>query len=156
MEGNVARGLSPANRLTEEHRDLVAAKTRYLATQSQLWSARKAVEEAQRQLDRISESHRATLLVELQDAALALEKTKAQIKASAEKFAVIGGARSALYMRPGDETDVTIFRRAQDGIEKLRVSEDSEVLAGDVVEIDLKPGRLLGMTATAGQVDARH
>src|SRR4029077_20074748 len=146
-KSNFEKGIAPRNRLSEAQRDLAFASSRYLATQAQMWVARRTVDEFQRQVDRLNENRRSTLLTELQDASLALEKIQSQIKAAAEKFAVVGGARSALYTRPGNEVDVTIFRKVNAQLQTMQVTANSEVLAGDVVEIDLKPGRLLGMAA---------
>ncbi len=147
MRGYVERGVSPAVRLTETLRDLANAKSRYLATELQSSLAKRALEDAQRQLARSEDARRASLLSEAQDTALALEKLNSQFKASAEKFAVIGGARSALYARPGDGAEVTIFRRKDNRVERLVVTEDTEVVPGDDVEINLRPQRLLGLAA---------
>jgi hypothetical protein len=91
------------------------------------------------------------LIRELQDTSLTLERLQSQLKAVAEKFAVTGGARSALYVRSANEIDVMIFRKARDGAEQLQATADSDVLAGDVIEIDLRPARLLGATAAASE-----
>lgn len=154
--GNVTKGITPMNRLAETQRDLAAAKTRFLSTQSQSWSAKRSLEELQLQLDRAIESHRTSLLTEMQDASVTLEKIQSQVKAVGEKFTANGGARSALYLKPGNEVDVTIFRKAGDKTENIPASAESDVLAGDVIEIDLKPGRLLGMAAASPEADARR
>jgi Domain of unknown function (DUF1972)/Polysaccharide biosynthesis/export protein/SLBB domain len=152
----VEKGLTPTNRLFDQRRDLAMAKSRYLATQSQTWSARRTLGDLQLQLYRAIEGHRTGLLRELQDTSLAMENVQSQLKAVAEKFAVTGGARSALYVRAANEIDVTIFRKGGNGGKPLQATADSDVLAGDVIEIDLKPGRLLGMTAAPSEADARR
>ena len=143
---NVDRGVSPAIRLAEVQRDLASAKSRALSTEAQIAAARRILSEAQLQLGRAEENRRTALLTEAQETAMALEKVSASVKASAEKFAVIGGARSALYTRPGEEADVTIYRRHDQRNEKIAATPETEIVAGDVVEINLRPQRLLGLT----------
>jgi protein involved in polysaccharide export with SLBB domain/glycosyltransferase involved in cell wall biosynthesis len=147
MASTADKGLIPANRLFDERRDLAMAKSRYLATQSQTWNARRTSGELQIQLYRTEEGHRSGLLKELQDTSLELENVQSRLKAVVEKFAVTAGARSALYKRAGNEMDVTIFRKVGEGVKQLQASADSDVLAGDVIEVDLKPGDVLGVTA---------
>jgi hypothetical protein len=93
------------------------------------------------------EGHRSGLLKELQDTSVELENVQSRLKAVAEKLAVTSGTRSALYVRAANELDVTIFRKVGEGAKQLQASADSDVLAGDVVEVYLKPGGLLGVTA---------
>jgi polysaccharide biosynthesis/export protein len=149
MGRTVERGITPTNRLFDQRRDVAMAKSRYLATQSQTWNARRTLEDLQMQLYRSTEARRSGLITELQDTSLTLERLQSQLKAVAEKFAVTGGARSALYVRSANEIDVMIFRKARDGAEQLQATADSDVLAGDVIEIDLRPAPLLGAAATA-------
>lgn len=146
---NAASGVSPKTRVLEVQRDLSYAQSRYLATRAETWTSIRTVADFQRQLEREKETHRAALLTEAQDTEVALAKVDTQIKASAEKFAVVGGARSALYLRPDEEANVSIFRKVDGHTERLPATSDSDVLAGDVVEIDLKPGRLLGMAGSS-------
>ena len=147
VRGYVDKGVVPTVRLAESLRDFANAKSRYLATESQTSLAKRTLEEAQRQLTSHEDARRASLLAEAQETAITMEKLDSQIKASAEKFAVVGGARSALTARPGEEAEVTIYRRKDNRVERLVVTEDTEIVAGDDVEINLRPQRLLGLAA---------
>jgi polysaccharide export outer membrane protein len=147
MGRTVERGLAPTSRLFDQRRDVALAKSRLLATQSQTWNARRTLGDLQLQLYRSNEARSSGLIRELQDTSLTLEGLQSQLKAVAEKFAVTGGARSALYVHSANEIDVRIFRKTHDGAEQQQAAADSDVMAGDVIEIDLKPARLLGVTA---------
>jgi hypothetical protein len=99
------------------------------------------------QLERAVQARRAGLVAELEDSNLALEKTKSQLKAIAEKFAVVGGARSALYMRPQSEIAVEIQRKAGDAVNAMQATVDTPVVPGDVIEVDVKSGRMFGVAS---------
>ncbi|WP_084673890.1 polysaccharide biosynthesis/export family protein [Methylobacterium sp. WSM2598] len=145
----VTRGTSPETRLAEVRRDLASAKSRYHATQAQVWAAARALSEHRRQLARVVEVRRGARLAEAQETDIALQKLEAQTKALAEKFAVIGGIRAALYTSAGNDLEVTVYRQNAAGSERLTASSDSKIEPDDVVSVNVRPGRLLGMAATA-------
>ncbi|WP_407158214.1 DUF1972 domain-containing protein [Bradyrhizobium sp. STM 3557] len=148
MKGNFDRGVIPANRLSEQQRDLAYAKTQYLAGLSQSWAARKSLGDLQIQLEQTIQSRREKALSDLADSDLALEKIRSQLKAVAEKFAIVGGARSALYMNSKNDVVVEIHRKAGDAVNTLQATVDTAVVPGDVIEVDLKPARLMGFAGS--------
>jgi len=148
MRSNFERGIIPANRLSDQQRMVSFAKSQYLARQSQSWGARKSLGDLQIQLDRTIQARQGSLLAELEDNNLALEKNKSQLKAIAEKFAIVGGARSALYMHPESALAVEIHRKSDDATNSIQATVDTPVVPGDVIEVDLKPGRILGVASS--------
>jgi len=143
----VARGVVATTRLQETLRALASAKSRMLTTESQMSVAKRALDDAQRQLLRLEETRRSALLAEAQETAVALEKLNAQVKASAEKFAVVGGARSSMSSPHDGEAEVVVYRREDNRVTRLVMREDAPIMAGDTIEINLKPQRLLGLAA---------
>jgi glycosyltransferase involved in cell wall biosynthesis len=150
MKSNFDKGVIPATRLSEQQRDLAYAKSQYLAGLSQSWIARKSLGDLQLQLEQAIQSNREKALSELADSGLALEKIKSQLKAVAEKFTIVGGARSALYMNSDNDVAVEIHRKTGDAVNALQATVDTAVVPGDVIEVDLKPARLLGLASTDG------
>ena len=150
MKGNFDRGVIPANRLSEQQRDLSYAKSQYLAGLSQTWVARKSLGDLQIQLEQTIQSRREKALSDLADSDLSLEKIRSQLKAVAEKFGIVGGARSALYMSSKNDVVVEIHRKAGDAVNTLQATVDTAVVPGDVIEIDLKPARLMGVAGSSG------
>lgn len=114
-----------------------------------MWAAARALSEHRRQLARVVEVRRGARLAEAQETDIALQKLEAQTKALAEKFAVIGGIRAALYTSAGNDLEVTVYRQNAAGSERLTASSDSKIEPDDVVSVNVRPGRLLGMAATA-------
>ena len=146
MLTNAAHGIASQMRVAEVQREFTSAQSRYLATLGNVWGGERSLADLDRQLAHLESSRRTALLTEAQNTAVELEKVEGQLKAAGEKFAVIGGARSGLYMHAGDEADVTIFRTKDGHVNRLEATFDSDVLPDDTVEVDLRPGRWLGAT----------
>ena len=147
QEALVNRGVSPTVRIAEARRDLASAKSRSDSTDAQISSSERALSEALLSLNRSEDAHRSGLLADMDAVATGLEKLAPQEKAAAEKFAVVGGARSALYAQTGDEASVAIYRRTDGKVEQIPATLDTEIVAGDVISINLRPQRLLGLAA---------
>lgn len=139
------KGLVAAQRLLDEQRSALLNRSRLASITSEAAAAKRAVEEAERQTQRFEENRTASLLKEKAEALSNLDRLQSRITSTAEKFAVIGSARSAVVKAAGTVPDVTIFRRNGEKPIKLQTDEDALLQPGDVVEIALKAGKLLGM-----------
>jgi hypothetical protein len=61
---------------------------------------------------------------------------------------VVGVSLPALYLRAGDEAQIIIYRKQAGGVEQVLVTSDAAVGPDDVVSVNLRPARLIGMAAT--------
>lgn len=139
------KGLVAAQRLLDEQRSALLSRSRLASTASEAAAAKRASEEASRQVERYDETRKANLLREKSDVISNLDKLQSRITSTAEKFAIIGSARSAVVSAGGTVPEVTIFRRRGGAVQTLRTDEDAALEPGDVVEVTLKAGKLLGM-----------
>ena len=139
------KGLVAAQRLLDEQRSALLNRSRLASITSEAAAAKRAVEEAERQTQRFEENRTASLLKEKAEALSTLDRLQSRITSTAEKFAIIGSARSAVVTAAGTVPEVTIFRRTGEKAVRIQTDEDATLLPGDVVEITLKAGKLLGM-----------
>lgn len=146
LRGLSERGIIPTARLLDEQRSVNLARSRLQDTQTRLAQAQRVAEEAQRALDRFNEQRRMELMREINESMSARERIKNRIESSAEKFAIVGTASSAVMIAGGDGPEVKLFRRDKGKPVTITGNEDTLVEPGDVIQVTLKASKLLGMT----------
>ena len=148
IRGLFEKGLAPSSRYLDEQRSALLSRSRLQGTQALAATAKKGAEDARRQLERATENKRAETLSQITQTQVDIDRIKNRIESAAEKFAVIGSARSAV-LAVGGGAEVNIYRRVGGKPTTIRGGEDMPVEPGDVVEVTLKASKLLG--AAVGQ-----
>jgi polysaccharide export outer membrane protein len=139
------KGLITSNRVLDEQRSLNLARTRLQDNQARAALARRELENAQRAVDRFVEQRRSDLTTQLSETLANIERIKNRVEASAEKFAILGTGSSAILMAGGDGPEVTVFRAENGKQVTIRGDLDTAIEPGDVVQVQLKASKLLGM-----------
>ena len=134
------RGVVPITRVLDQQRTLLLSRSRYLITAGQSATAKRTLEETRRQTDRFEEARRADLLRELSDVTLNIERINSRLQSTAEKFAVVGSARSTI-VSGSDEALITLYRRDGQQIQTIPATDGTDIMPDDIVEITLKQER---------------
>jgi polysaccharide export outer membrane protein len=132
------RGLAPLSRVLDEQRALLLAKTRVSESTANIAVAKRSREEVARNLERIDAQAQVSLLTEIQDASLQLQKLQARLDAVDEKLLQTGTLKSQLLDRAGGIADIAVYRRAGSKPTRLNYDQDTEILPGDIVEVALQ------------------
>ena len=131
-------GSLPSFRVAEFRRSVLYSATRQLQTTNQLMQVQKSRAEFARDLEKIDDERRISLLAELQDATVKLTGERAKLRSVEEKLQMAG----LKPPRPPGETskpDITLFRSGVNGKERHTVDADTELQPGDVIEVTLRP-----------------
>jgi polysaccharide export outer membrane protein len=129
------KGVVSQPRLADARRDLLAASTRVLMSTTRLHDAKRQKTERQLQLYKLAAERKAALHQELEIATARLNDVQARLRATSEKLRFLGG--NAYADREGNPPPAAfvVRRRTSEGLERLVVDEDFELLPGDVVDI---------------------
>jgi polysaccharide export outer membrane protein len=128
------RGMTPITRLSQEERVLILSVQHLSQLTGDVAIARRNVEEFKRQLEKLDDQRALDLSRMIQEAQVSIPKTQARIRATEEKL-MFGGTGRSQWALDGRKLSIEIFRQQGDSIERMSVSQDSEVAPGDVVEI---------------------
>jgi len=131
------RGTSPVLRVMDARRAVLLSSTRLLQTRVQLEQGRREQAEAVRNLERLDDQRRAELLKDLQDANVALAVSQARLKAITEKVTHTSLLKSQLVRGRGSKVTLTLFRSGN-GDQRLEAVEQTSLLPGDTVEVQLQ------------------
>jgi polysaccharide export outer membrane protein len=132
------KGVVPVTRVTEVRRAALLASSRFLQTTVAAHNASKDLEEFRSRLQRSDGGSRIELLKELEDSHAALESLRVQIEAAKQKLALHSAARRSLIEAPAGELRISVFRASRESSERIVGSEQTELLPGDVVEVDVR------------------
>ena len=127
------RGLAAVSRVEDQQRALSNAEWQQLDTKSRIGAARKDLENANRDLQKLPDQRRIDLIGELAKATSELAAARVRAEAAGGKLTYLQGRR-----RPpqnGAASDIAIFRKEQGEERRIAASEDTDVLPGDAVEI---------------------
>jgi len=144
LRASFERGLASVARISEEQRALAFASERLLQTEAQLSSVRKGAEEQRRQLEKAEDQRRLRLMRELQEAQTKLADIRTRIQTVDDKLLYVGSLRSRLASDSSSKPRLQIFRRNGAAWEEKEVSDDVELLPGDVIEVTLRRSPLMG------------
>lgn len=139
---NSARGITPNARIDEERRALAHLRSQHLDATSRMMNARREVEQQRRLLERTTSEREQGLIAELREATSELERAKFQLRATGEQLVYAVGLRSQIK-NGNDGLDLVVMRPAGDKLERILVTEDSAIEPGDVLEIMIRPDRLI-------------
>ncbi len=137
------RGVVPITRVLDEQRTLALSRSRTLITSGQSATAKRASEEARRQYDRFEEGRKTELLGQIADVRLNVDRINSRMQSTAEKFSVVGAARSTIISGINDVT-IKIHRRSSGRVETTSAAEDTFVQPDDFVEVVLNQARIAG------------
>ena len=139
---NNAQGITPNMRVDDERRALANLRSQHLDATSRMLMAGREVEQQRRLLERTRSEREQRLVAELRDATSELERVKFQLKAAGEQVIYTGGLKAQL--RNGDSgPDLAIMRATADGVERILVAEDTVMRPGDVLDVTIRPDRLV-------------
>ncbi|WP_160310555.1 polysaccharide biosynthesis/export family protein [Microvirga vignae] len=130
------KGLASMARVSDEQRAAVLLKSREADTAARLSRARQAREELLRKIERVDD-RQLRIPRELQDALVALEGIRTQIKAVSEQIIMSGNMGAQLTSSEVDGPNLTIFRKKDGAQIKISATADMEVQPGDVVEVKM-------------------
>lgn len=135
IQGLTERGVASSSRMAEALQAQTLARVRLSDTVSRIAEADRLLEEYTEQKRKLDESRRTTLLKELQDTNIEVEKLKVRIDAAAEqlkyarqRFAVLGAA---------EEPILKVYRRDKERVVTIDADLDTELKPGDVVEVSI-------------------
>ncbi len=134
LQAALAKGSVVASRVDEARRALLFSSTQMLQTEAELSRAQQAIADLGSQLRESQTKSRQAALEQLQAATVTLSELTARIQATNEKIYTVGILRSRLT-GPSRAPVITISRAGSS--EKMTVTEDSELMPGDVINVSL-------------------
>jgi polysaccharide export outer membrane protein len=132
-----AKGAVAVPRVTDARRALLLSSTRKLQTTSHIMQMQKSRSDFSRQVEKLDDARRASLLQELQDGGVRLSEIRARLQSIGEKLQYMGIVKSQLVRGKGAKPEILVIRKGDRGRDRLVVDEDFELEPGDVVEIAL-------------------
>ena len=135
------RGLSNMVRVQDAQRTISLSRSRLSEGIANIALAWRSREDLMRQITRIDEDYRLTLMQAVSDGTLQARKLQARHDASEEKLIYIGALRSYLRQRGGRDADLVVWR--WDGTQQVRVAADEGTVLqpGDAIEVALRVER---------------
>jgi polysaccharide export outer membrane protein len=130
------RGITATTRLSEARRAALLSSDQLLQTVVEMTNVERGRGEYSRQLEKIDGQSRIDDWRELQDANLQLAQIAARLKGAREKLGYTGLLQSE-FVQNG-RPDITVYRRGDNGTERLAAGEEFELAPGDAVEVALK------------------
>ena len=150
------RGTINTVRVSDSRRLFLYSSTQALQTAVQLTNTVRDRDEAKRKIARLTESHKANQLSELERAVVALSAVRSKLQAVSEKLTYTGMIRSQLTRGSGSKPEIKIVHSASNGGGTKVVGEDSELQPGDTIEVALHtevPGALNGESPPASATE---
>jgi polysaccharide biosynthesis/export protein len=128
-----------SNRVVDARRAMLLSSTRELQTEEQIVQITREREGYIRQIEKLKDEGRSTILKEIEDSQLRLASVNARIAATADKMVYTSTMRSQLPLSKLGGPSVTIIRGDRENRSKTEASEDSVLEPGDVIEISVVP-----------------
>jgi polysaccharide biosynthesis/export protein len=149
---NFERKIVTTNRLAEARRVQLFSSTRVLQTTSLLAQTQREGQELRRKLQSVVDQHRIKLLNEIEATGIHMASVRTKLQSVGDKLIYTGMIRSQLVRGNGGKPDLTIVRRDNAGLIRMKADEDTELSPGDVLEVALRLQDLAGPVPTpAGQ-----
>lgn len=137
-----SQGITTNTRVDDERRALANLRSQHMDATSRMMTAKREIEEQKRLLQQIQSERQQQLVTALRDATSELERVKFQLRATGEQLIYTGGLKAQLK-NTNSGPDLTIIRRQDDGVRRIAVTEDSAMLPGDVLDVTIRPDRLI-------------
>jgi polysaccharide export outer membrane protein len=135
-----AKGALAMPRVTEARRALLLSSTRQLQTNAQLMQITRQRGELARQLEKLDDQRRISLLKELQEAGGRLSGIRAKLQAIDELIQYTSSTPTAAESRK--KVEIGVFRKDENGGTRFAANGDTELQPGDVVEVALRAENL--------------
>lgn len=131
------KSLVPSSRVTDVRRAALLSSSRALQTSVAADNAKKERDEAQAKLARLPLSRHSELARELLDATAKEAVLRAEFSAARKKLLLASAKTPSLLRAQGANVRVWIFRKDSTGEARIVAEQDTELLPGDVVEVNL-------------------
>ena len=142
IQGLFDRGLTPISRVTEARRQLLLSSTRVLETSSELAQVESNTIRLQRDLEEADERTQLDLLEELAEVNREHAQTMARLGGLAELLLHSGVLQSTALDAMQAAASVSVVRATDGTTERFTADEDTVLMPGDVVEVELSlPGQ---------------
>lgn len=148
MRDLLQKGTVPSTRMTEARRNSLLSATQWLQTTVQKTQSERQVEDINRQITKVDDQRRLEILADIQNSQVSLASTRARLSSVAEKLLYTGAIKSQIVRGQGEDPQIIVYRKAQDGSsQKLTADESTELQPGDVVDVALPMAPLEAMKA---------
>jgi polysaccharide biosynthesis/export protein len=134
-----SKGSLVSPRVTDARRAVMLSATRKLQITAELMRAKMQQDEFARKLEKLDDQRRLDLLRDLQDTTVKLNQIREKLQGVSEKLQYTSMVRSQLVRgAAGNEAEIGIVRKGENGPERIIASEDTELQPGDAVEVTLR------------------
>lgn len=148
------RNLVPASRVTEVRRAALISSSRAQQTNVAADNAKRDRDEAKAKLQRLLLTRQVAAAGELEEANARMETLRSEIDALRKKMLLGGGSGASIIRARVADTRIWIVRRSDAGYSRIVGEEDTELLPGDVVEVNLTlPGSERGAESGDAEVN---
>ncbi len=132
------RGTLLRERLTGARRAVLLSATRKLQTTAQLIELKTQKDTLSRQLEKLRQEHKLKLLGELETSTIKLTEAESKLSSVAAKMNHVSNLSPQQMLSKRGGTQIVIFRKNNDGWTRMSADESSELMPGDVLEINLR------------------
>jgi polysaccharide export outer membrane protein len=138
------RGTLPTTRVTDARRAVLLSSSRKLQTSAQLMEVKKEQERVARELEKLDDLHRITLLHELQETNVRVGEIRARLQSTGERLQIAGAMKSPLVEGASKKAQIVVHRKGEEGWRHFGADEDLELQPGDVVDVSLRSDYAVG------------
>jgi polysaccharide export outer membrane protein len=138
------KGVTTASRLSETRRAALLSADQLLQTIVEMSNVERQRDDYARQLEKIDSQAHVDARKELQDANLRLAEITARLKSAGDKLMYTSTLQSQSTPGRNARPDITVYRKGENGPERLTADEDLELAPGDVVDVALETKGVAG------------
>jgi polysaccharide export outer membrane protein len=132
------RGVSTNVRLAEARRSALLSSNQLLQTLVEMANLERQRGEFTIRIEKIDSQNRIDAWKEMQEANLRLAQISARLRSTSDKLKYTGQLQSQLGRGKAGRVVITVYRKAEDGSDRLAGNEDMELAPGDVVDVALE------------------
>ena len=145
LNGLFDKGGVAISRIAEVRRAANASSLRVLEAAVDIAEVNGERDELSRELERLDSRRQVELLQARQEAEVALANVRSRLQAVNEKLLYVGLVKSQLLRGAGGIAALSVTRRSATESSTIGISQDTELLPGDVVEVTLRPSEGEGL-----------
>ncbi|SON58001.1 type I secretion membrane fusion protein, HlyD family [Hartmannibacter diazotrophicus] len=131
------KGLIPITRVNDAQRSVLLSSTRDLQTSAQVAQLELEQVQLDRSREKLDEQRRIDLMKELQIEKVNLAQTRAKLESVISQMTYVDALRSDMAAGRTQKPKITITRRVDGKSTEVDGDEDTEVMPGDVISVDL-------------------
>jgi polysaccharide biosynthesis/export protein len=139
LNGLFDKGGVAISRIAEVRRAANASSLRVLEAAVDIAEVNGERDELSRELERLDSRRQVELLQARQEAEVALANVRSRLQAVNEKLLYVGLVKSQLLRGAGGIANLAVTRGSASQSGTIGISQDTELLPGDVVEVTLRP-----------------